>query len=74
LIRENINFLCVFKQSPKYTREIFDEYVGSYFTIEEFKEICNSCWRENCGFMTTDTAEKLNNGRYRKMPEEEISC
>ena len=43
LIRENINFLCVFKQSSKYTRESFDEHVLSDFTFEEFKEIYNSC-------------------------------
>jgi GTPase SAR1 family protein len=37
LIRKNINFLCVFRQSPKYTKDIYDEYVGSHFTLDEFK-------------------------------------
>jgi hypothetical protein len=40
LIR-NINFLCIFRQGPKYTKDIYDEYVGSDFTFERFKEICN---------------------------------
>jgi len=34
LIRNNINFLCVFRQSPKYTKYIYDEYVGSDFTFD----------------------------------------
>ena len=47
LIRNNINFLCVFKQSSKHTKDIYDEHVGSDFTFEKFKEICNSCWSED---------------------------
>ena len=39
LIRNNINFLCIFIQSSKYTRNIYDEYAGSDFTFERFKEI-----------------------------------
>ena len=66
LIRNNINFLCIFRQSPKYTKDIYDEYVGSDFSFERFKEICNSCWNEDYGFLTIDTMKKLNNGRYRK--------
>jgi len=51
LIRKNISFLCVFKQSSKYMRDIYDEYVGSDFTFERFKEICNSCWHKDYGFL-----------------------
>ena len=74
LIRENVNFLCVFKQKLKYTRDIYIEYVGSDFTFEEFKAFCDSCWREDYGFMTTDTTKKLNNVQYRKMFAEEITA
>ena len=66
LIRNNINFLCVFKEITNYMRNICDEYVGSDFTFERFKEICNSCWREDYGFLTIDTTKKLNNDRYKK--------
>jgi len=66
LIRENINYLCVFKQMLKYTRNIYGEYVGSDFTFERFKVICNSCWRKDYGFLTIDTTKKLNNGRHKK--------
>jgi hypothetical protein len=32
----NINFLCLFKQDHKYMKDLYDEYVGSDFTFEEF--------------------------------------
>ena len=51
-------------------RDIYNEYVGSDFTFERFKENCNSCLHEDYGFLTIDTTKKLNNGRYRKMFEE----
>jgi hypothetical protein len=35
LIGYNINFLCIFKQRLKYTRDIYDEYVGSDFYIRK---------------------------------------
>ena len=66
--------MCVFKQILKYTRDIYDEYVGSDFTFDRFKEVCNSCWYEDYGFLTIDTTKKLNNVRYRKMSEEEINA
>jgi len=65
LIRNNINFLCIFNQSLKYTRDIYNEYDGSDFTFERFNEICNTCWSEYYGFLTTDATKKLNNGRYK---------
>jgi len=57
--------LCIFRQGPKYIKDIYDEYVGSDFTFEIFQEICNLCWKEDYGFLTIDTTKKLNDGRYR---------
>jgi hypothetical protein len=71
LIRNNINFLCIFRQSSKYIKDIYDEYVGSDFTFKRFEEICNSCWNRVYGFLTIDTTKKQNNGRYRNMFEEQ---
>ena len=73
LIRNNINFLCVFRQSPKYMKDIYDEYVGSDFTFNEFKAICDSCWGENYGFLSVDLTKKINGGRYRKKFDSEIA-
>jgi hypothetical protein len=56
LIRNNINFLCIFKQSLKHIKNIFDEYdVGSDFTFKNFKEICTLCWNDKYGFLTINT-------------------
>jgi hypothetical protein len=52
-------------QSLKYTKDIYDEYAGSDFTFERFKEICNSCWKEDYGFLTIDTTKRLHDGKYR---------
>jgi hypothetical protein len=73
LIRNNINFLCVFRQSSKYTKDVYDDYAVSDFTLKRFKEICNSCWSEKCGFLTIDTDKDLNEGQYRKKFKEQIN-
>ena len=57
LIRNKINFLCLFERSSKYTKYIYDEFVGSDFTFERFKEIFNSCWSQDYGFLTIDTTK-----------------
>jgi len=70
LIRNNINFLCIFNQSLKYTKDIYDEYAGSDFTFKIFNEICKTCWSEDYGFLTIDTTKKLHNGRYKNKFED----
>ena len=64
------NFLCVFKQRLKYTRNIYDEYVGTDFIFDEFKAFCDSCWKEKYGFLTIDITKTLESGRYRKKFDE----
>jgi hypothetical protein len=61
----------VFRQSPKYTKDIYDEYVGSDFTFERFRGICNSCWTEDYGFLTTDKRKNytmVNTEKVSKRP------
>jgi hypothetical protein len=38
LIRNNINFLCVFKQDPKYTKNIYDEHVILILHLKDLKK------------------------------------
>jgi len=49
----------VCSNSPKYTKDIYDEYVGPDFTFDEFKSIYDSCWNEEYGFLTIDITKKL---------------
>jgi hypothetical protein len=58
--------LCIFRQSLKDIKHIYDEYAYSHFALEIFKEICNSCWKERYGFLTIDTMKEPEEGRYRK--------
>ena len=54
LIGSNTKFLCVFEQIPKYLKAIHTDIVGSDFTLNEFKSICESCWKEEYGFLAID--------------------
>jgi hypothetical protein len=42
-------------------KDIYDEYVGSDITHNEFKAFCDSCWNEKYGFLKIDTTKKLKN-------------
>jgi len=64
LIRGNANFLCVFEQQPSYIKYIYDEFVGSDFTYNDFKKICENCWRQPHGFLFINRTKELHNGRY----------
>ena len=65
LIRTNLNYLCIFKQHKNYTEDIYDECVESDFTFKEFQAICDSCWKEDYGFLSIDLTKNLNKGKYR---------
>lgn len=66
LIRENLNFLCIFKQFKYYTKVIWEEYASSDFTFERFDEICLECWIDDFGFLTINIEKQLKDGRYMK--------
>ena len=64
LIRNNLNMLCIFKQNEHYTKKIYDNFVGSDMNFNQFKDICNDCWKENFGFLTINLLLKPNKGKY----------
>lgn len=72
LIRNNLNCLFIFKQQKKYTQQIYDDYVGSDFSFEEFQDICKFCWSEPYGFLTIYTTMCKKNGKYWKNLNEGI--
>jgi hypothetical protein len=63
LIGSNANILCIFIQNPKQIKNIYDEFVGSDFPFEKFKEICISSWNEDYGFLTINTTKRKNDGQ-----------
>lgn len=52
-IRENFNYIILFKQDNVNLRQIYVEYVSD-LSFEEFKLLCNKCWKLPYGFIVID--------------------
>lgn len=57
VIRNNLNFLCVFKQSNTYIRKLFDEVVFGDMEFDEFLAMCFKAWRVRFGFLAIDLTQ-----------------
>lgn len=66
LIRDNANFLVLFKQDDTNLHHIYNDHVGTDMTFEQFKLLCSECWKEKYGFLVIDKDSDIRNGRYRK--------
>jgi len=68
LVRDNANFICLFKQDETNLRHIFSEYVNGDCNFKSFLEMCRNCWNtnDNHGFLTIDTTRKTNDRKYRE--------
>lgn len=67
LIRDNVNFLIVFKQDDVNLRHIYDEHVSSDITWNNFKTLAYDIWKDPYSCLIINKDCELNNGRYRKM-------
>ena len=63
LIRDNANFLILYKQDDMNLKHIYTDHVSSDMTFEQFKQMCHNCWKEKYGFLTID--KDSDEGRYR---------
>lgn len=67
LIRDNCNFLIIFKQDDLNLKHIYNDMgVACDMKFETFRQLCLECWREKYGFIVIDLDSDTNNGRYRK--------
>lgn len=67
LIRENANFIILFKQDDSNLKHIFDDYGISHdIDFNTFKEMCITCWQESYGFVVIDVENNKRDGKYRK--------
>ena len=64
-IRENTNFICLFRQDLKNLNHIFDDHVGSDMTKEESRQLCKTAWEKQHGFVIIDLSSKKNKSKYR---------
>lgn len=66
LIRDNANFLLVFKQDYINLKHIYNEHVNSDMEWADFKKLCCKIWVDSYSFLLINKDCELNNGRYRK--------
>lgn len=64
-LRDNCNFIILFKQDKLNLKHVFDNHVIGDMKFEKFIEICNECWKEKFGFLVIDKESIPENGRYR---------
>lgn len=65
LIRDNVNFLIVFKQDDTNLKHIYNDNIGTDMSYDLFKLICFKAWEDQFGFLVIDKENSLKNGRYR---------
>lgn len=67
LVRDNTNFLILFRQDDMNLRHIYDDHVNTDMSYTQFKDLCSACWNEGkYSFMVIDKDRDVNDGRYRK--------
>ena len=66
LVRDNANFLILFRQDEMNLKHIYDDHVNTDMNFNKFREICSSCWTDKYGFLVIDKDSDINCGRYRR--------
>lgn len=67
LIRDNANFIVLFKQDDLNLRHVYEDHVGTDMTFDQFKVMCGVIWKNKYDFLVIDKDSNMNEGRYRKM-------
>ena len=63
-IRENANFICLFRQDLKNVNHMYNDHVSSDMT-KEFRSVCKLAWEKPYGFVVVDLTSNKDNGKYR---------
>lgn len=66
LIRDNANMIVLFKTDELNMKHVHSDHVGSDLEFREFREVCDTCWKEPHGFLVIDKESPKNAGGYRK--------
>ena len=66
MVRDNANFLILFKQDDLNLKHVYNDHVSSDMKFDVFKNMCLECWKENYGFLTICKDFDANDGRYRQ--------
>lgn len=65
LVRDNCNFVILFKQDEMNLRHVYNDHVTTDMVFEKFKELCALAWKDNYGFLVIDKTLDPFKGRYR---------
>lgn len=67
LVRDNANFIILFKQDFRNLQHIYQDHVNTDMSFEMFKKICTNVWDSgNNQFLVIDKERGIAKGRYRK--------
>ena len=66
LIRDNVNFMVIFRQDDTNLKHIYKDHVNTDMSFDDFKEMCSICWKNKYGFLVIDKDSDFNQGRFRK--------
>lgn len=67
LVRDNVNFLVIFRQDEMNLKHIYNDHVNTDMLFDKFKNLCLHCWNSyGHGFIVIDKTSAVNKGRYRK--------
>lgn len=67
LIRDNCNFVILFKQDDMNLKHAFCDFgVNCDMSFDAFRKFCLECWRQKYGFVVIDLESEPNNGKYRR--------
>lgn len=72
LIRDNTNFIILFKQDELNLRHIYDDHVNVDMSFDFLKKFCAECWKIKYSFVVIDKDNKI--GRYRKGFSDFLKC
>lgn len=65
LIRDNANFIILFKMDEMNLKHIYNDHVNTDMSFLTFKEFCSKCWKNKYGYVVIDKDSDMANGRYR---------
>ena len=70
LVRNNTNFLVLFRQDDMNLKHIYEDHVNTDMSFAQFRDLCSQCWKDKYGFLVIDKDSDMNRGRFRKAFDE----
>lgn len=66
LLRDNLNFMILFKQDLLNMRHVYEDHVAGDMGFQQFQKLCSLAWSNPHDFLVIAKDFELNNGRYRR--------